>query len=209
MQRGSAMALLAIGVLMVIMPFAFGMFGRAPDGGAMIDDFRPIMQPASVEKTLDYYKMFQGLGAAFGPIMTEQNVAKFEQYMKGFEAMGKELPAMFAALGKQLNMSPKELQAFIGKGFPAVGQGLGGLPGVLKDFKPVVATMSNVVGPFQGVEPALIHYGDLTRRMDRNVANYAAADKLPPFKLFPWFFLLPGILISVLSFGLLRGSQRS
>ena len=35
---------------------------------------------------------------------------------------------------------------------------------------------------------------DLLDRMDRNLDNYAAVASLPPFALFPWFFLVPGAM---------------
>jgi len=31
--------------------------------------------------------------------------------------------------------------------------------------------------------------------MSDNLGNYAAVDALPPFPLFPWFFVLPGVLV--------------
>lgn len=40
---------------------------------------------------------------------------------------------------------------------------------------------------------------DLLDRMDANMDNYAAVAALPPFDLFPWFFVLPGAMVAGLS----------
>jgi hypothetical protein len=37
---------------------------------------------------------------------------------------------------------------------------------------------------------------DMLDRMDDNLDNFAAVDALPPFDLFPWFFIIPGVLIA-------------
>jgi hypothetical protein len=42
--------------------------------------------------------------------------------------------------------------------------------------------------------------------MSNNVANYQAIASLPPFALFPWFFVLPGVLVA--SLALVNGSRR-
>jgi hypothetical protein len=40
---------------------------------------------------------------------------------------------------------------------------------------------------------------DLLRRVRGNVDNYEAVDALPPFTLFPWLFVIPGMLVSGLA----------
>lgn len=37
---------------------------------------------------------------------------------------------------------------------------------------------------------------DLLDRMDANMGNYAAVAALPPFAMFPWFFVLPGVMVA-------------
>ncbi len=49
---------------------------------------------------------------------------------------------------------------------------------------------------------------DLIDRMERNIGNYEAVAALPTFDLFPWFFLLPGLIIAGLSASILW-AQRS
>jgi hypothetical protein len=48
--------------------------------------------------------------------------------------------------------------------------------GILNDLTPMIGAMSD------------------------NVGNYQAVAALPPFALFPWFFVLPGLLIGGLAF---------
>ncbi|MGE5209651.1 MAG: hypothetical protein ACM3MM_00205, partial [Acidobacteriota bacterium] len=45
---------LIVGIGMVIAPFVFQMFGRAPLGGDMIDDFEPYMTTEQVERFRGY-----------------------------------------------------------------------------------------------------------------------------------------------------------
>ena len=58
---------------------------------------------------------------------------------------------------------------------PAIARWSSDWPTILTDFNPMVATMSD------------------------NVDNYEAVDALPPFDLFPWFFVIPGVLVAALA----------
>jgi hypothetical protein len=54
-------------------------------------------------------------------------------------------------------------------------------------------------------------YADMSgilRRVRRNLDNYAAVDHLPPFFLFPFFFILPGLIIAGLAWAALRRIRR-
>ena len=45
--------------------------------------------------------------------------------------------------------------------------------------------------------------------MQANVANFAAIDSLPSFRLFTWFFVVPGVLLVLLGLvALLRPGRR-
>ena len=47
----------------------------------------------------------------------------------------------------------------------------------------------------------------MVRTMDGNLGNFRAVDALPPFPLFPWFFVLPGLMIAgVAGWGLRRAA---
>lgn len=51
--------------------------------------------------------------------------------------------------------------------------------------------------------------GDMLDRMERNLDNYEAVTSLPPFDLFPFFFVIPGGLIAIAGFlSFRRGSRR-
>jgi hypothetical protein len=54
-------------------------------------------------------------------------------------------------------------------------------------------------------------YRDMTGMLQdivENIDNFAAVDALPPFVLFPWFFVLPGLIIAVVAFVTLRSPSR-
>jgi hypothetical protein len=56
-------AVLVIGAVMIIVPFALGMPGKTAAGQRMLNDFRPLMQATSVQKTAGYYNsVFVPLG---------------------------------------------------------------------------------------------------------------------------------------------------
>jgi hypothetical protein len=191
-------ALLALGVALVVLPFALSMPSRASDGADMVNDFHPIMQPASVAKTVKYYALFQGLGSTFGPIMTQANVTKFKQYQAGLGGMQREIPGLMKGMAQAFHMTSKQLQAYLGKNYPAIAQGFAAFPQMGKDFGVVIGTMGSAAGPFQDVPKALTHYGDLVKRMQRNVGNYASVDALPSMRAFTWFFVIPGVLVLLL-----------
>ena len=63
----------------------------------------------------------------------------------------------------------------LGEGdLPAIEQFSAEWPTIVGDFAPMVATMSD------------------------NVDNFEGVDALPPFDLFPWFFVIPGLLVATL-----------
>ena len=89
------------------------------------------------------------------------------------------------------------------------------------DLRPVVAAAPQT--PAQ--QAALASVDDWTRQWEgpngihadmtgilsdvrANLDNYKAVDNLPPFKLFPFFFLLPGLIIAGLAWAALRRMRR-
>ena len=93
-------------------------------------------------------------------------------------------PAMMGALAKQMNMAPA-LQGMLKKNFPATAGLLG--------------NMSRLTPVFQNVPPGLDHYLPLVQTMRANVDNYKQIDALPDFRLFTWFFVIPGALLALLA----------
>ncbi len=129
--------ILAIGLALVIAPFALSLPSKSSAGERMLNDFEPIMQPASVQTTADYYY------------------------------------DTFVPLGQLVN----------------------GMGPMMKQF-PQLATSKPV---FQRVQPGLVHYKTLVDTMRANVDNYRQVNSLPSFRLFTWFFAVPGVLLVLLA----------
>jgi hypothetical protein len=130
-------ALAVMGIAVIAAPAIFQMFGRAPGGARMIDDFRPLM---TTEKVTSVQQYFLVIGAAEGDLRTSV------------------LPRTDAA------------------DFPATTRFVRDWPETSHDMAPMIGAMSD------------------------NVDNFAGIDALPPFWLFPWFFVVPGLLVALLAF---------
>lgn len=140
-------ALGAIGVGLIAAPAVFQMFTRAPLGGQMINDFRPMMRTSRVTTIQGYFITIAG---AEGELRNKLKVTAAQK--AGLD------DAKFAA------------------DFPATAEFLKTWPSISRDMAPMVGAMSD------------------------NVDNFAAVDALPPFPLFPWFFVTPGLMIVALAF---------
>jgi hypothetical protein len=139
--RGSLWALAALGVGLVAAPAVFQMFTRAPKGGEMINDFRPLM---TAEKVASVQRYFLTIGAAEGELRTE--------VLPALAGPGQPSPAL-----------------------PAVAAFQRDWPRISNEMAPMIGAMSD------------------------NLDNFAAVDALPPFPLFPWFFVAPGVLLALLA----------
>lgn len=182
MNRKILWGVLAIGLVLVIAPLAMGMPGKAAAGQRMLTGFQPIMEPAQVATTAHYYNdVFVPLGTVT-PMMSAANVAKFQGYMQGFGGVAKLLPP--AAMAQ---LAPME-----------------------RDFTLLLGTMQKNTSIFSQVPAGLAHYKPLVTTMQANVDNYAQVNSLPNFRLFAWFFIVPGALLVLLAgFGLVgEGSRR-
>lgn len=163
-HKGLWWAVMVIGVAMIVAPFAIGMPGKTAAGQRMLNDFRPLMQQASVDKTAAYYNnVFTPLGQ-ITPFFTQQNAQKFQGYLQGMQASGLKIP-----------------------------------PAAAKDFTQMVGMMGQAAPIAQQVPPGLAWYGPLVHTMQGNVADYKSVDSLPDFRLFTWFFVVPGILLVLLA----------
>ena len=161
---------LIIGIALIVMPFAMSMPSKAGAGQDMLDNFRPIMQPDNVTKTADYYN---------------NTFVNLRPVAQAGPQLATEAPQLIAALAQQLKMTPEQVQQFLGSQFPAMAGLLGGLP----QLQPI----------FANVPSGLDHYKPLVDVMQANVTNYQKVDSLPSFKLFTWFFVIPGILLVLLA----------
>jgi hypothetical protein len=155
---------------MVVTPFVISLPSKASAGQSMLDNFHSMMQPASVNTTVTYFnRVFLPLGPT----------------SSGTVAAAKEEPAMVAALARQLHMTPAQVQGFLSTQFPAMGKMLTSMPALTPLFKQV--------------PPGLAWYQPLITTMQNNTDNYAQVDSLPNFRLFTWFFVVPGALLILLS----------
>ena len=139
--------LAVLGVGLIAAPAIFQMFSRAPLGGELIDDFRPLMTVEKVTRIQGYF-----LTIGNGEAQLRNDVV------------------------------------------PAGGIGFRSIPAVsnFSDHWPEInAQMAPVVGV-----------------MSDNVDNFAAVDAMPAFPLFPWFFVVPGVLLIVLAGFSLRSRQQ-
>jgi hypothetical protein len=104
-------------------------------------------------------------------MLSAQNVAKFEGYMQGFSALAKLLPPGAAK-----------------QAAPAFGA-----------FAGLLGVMQQNVGIFSQVPAGLTHYKPLVTTMQANVDNFKQVNSLPDFRLFTWFFVVPGVLLVLLA----------
>ena len=129
-----------------------------------------------------------GLAVTAAPVMFQM----FERAPKGAEMIDDFRPMMtrervqavqgyFVTLGAaEGQLRANALPMLVEAGgdpadYPAIAQWSADWPTILTDFNPMVATMSD------------------------NVDNYQAVDALPSFDLFPWFFVIPGVLVAGLA----------
>jgi hypothetical protein len=172
--------LLVIGVLLIVAPFAISLPSKASAGQAMLNNFHPIMQPATVKQTVSLY---------------ENTFLKLKPVATGGIAAAGEEQALLAGLSKGLHLTPTQLEQFLGSKYPA-------FVGLLESFPQLVPV-------FNQVGPGLADYKPLVDTMQANVTNYQKVDSLPSFNLFTWFFVIPGALIVIFSLlGLFAGTRR-
>jgi hypothetical protein len=125
------------------------------------------------------FQMFQRAPAggrmmtAFENIETTQNVQQIQGYF-GTMAVGQG--AIRLEIVPALEASGLS-RAQIATRFPDVAALDANWVHILNDMTPMIGAMSD------------------------NVANYQAIASLPPFALFPWFFVLPGALVAGLAVG--------
>src|SRR4051812_30525496 len=102
MARKSLWAVIVVGLMLIIAPFALGLPAKASAGQKMMDGFRPLMQPTNVDKTASYYNdVFAPLGQVV-PALSQQNIAKFNGYVQGFTAMGVDAQNLVPALAQAM-----------------------------------------------------------------------------------------------------------
>lgn len=138
-RRWPLVVILVLGVGLVAAPVAFRMFSRAPQGGTMIDEFRPFM--------------------------TEQTITDFRGYLD--------------EIGAARDETATDLQ-------PALGSE--------QQFATDYPQAAAFVEQWGGIDADM---SDMLDTIDANRDEFDGVSSLPPFALFPWFFVIPGVLLVV------------
>jgi hypothetical protein len=199
MNRKLLWGVLVIGLALVVAPLALSLPSKASAGERMLNSFQPIMQPDQVRTTARYYdEVFVPLGKV-APMMSAQNVARFQGYLKGFAGMQGDAARLVPLLAQALHMTPAQVQALMARQLPTMAQMLRNLPAMQRDFGALLGTMSRNVGIFGQVPAGLRHYKPLVRTMQANVGHYRQVNSLPDFRVFAWFFIVPGLLLILLA----------
>jgi hypothetical protein len=210
MNRNLSWGVLVIGLVLIIAPFAIGLPGKASDGQKMIDAFEPIMEEDNVAQTVDYYdNVFVPLGDIV-PAMSQENIDLFNGYLAGIGGMGTEAQALVPAFAEATGMTEEQAAEMMATNFPAMMQMMQGLPQMQEDFEGLLGLMGANVGIFERVPPGLDHYLPLVETMEAQRTNYDSIAGLPDFRLFTWFFVIPGVLLLGLgAAGLLAGRREA
>ena len=210
MNRKLLWAVFAIGLVLVITPFALLLPTKASAGEDMLNGFQPIMQPDQVATTARYYNdVFVPLGQVT-PMMSAKNLAKFQGYMKGFEGMQADSAKLVPLLAQALHMTPAQVQQMMAQDLPSMAAMLQTMPQMQRDFGGLLTTMQQNEDIFAQVPAGLAHYQPLVATMQANVDNYKDVNSLPSFRLFAWFFVIPGVLLVAISgYGLWTGRREA
>jgi len=163
-KRLPAFGVLAIGVVVLIVLFANNLFTV---GSA-----------------------FEELTDAFRPIMTDEAIATAQADVAGLGAVSDEFQNDVApAVAGALQMSPDQLNTFLGSNFPSVAAGVGALPEIVPQFTGVVGLLAE------------------------QQSNFESADAIPngslPASTVPWILLLIGIGAVVVGILMLGSNTKS
>ena len=208
MSRKLMWPMLVIGLLMIALPFVIGLPDKAAGGERMIDAFGPIMEEDNVSTTADYYdNVFVPLGDV-APAMSQENIDNFNGYLGGFGAMGADAQNLAPALAASTGMTEEQVGEYLATEFPAMSQMLQALPTMQQDFEGLLGLMGANVEIFEQVPAGLVHYEPLVTTMQEQRENYDKVASLPDFRLFTWFFIVPGALIAGLAAFALYSDRR-
>ncbi len=199
MNRKLMWAVLVIGLALVIAPLAMSLPSKASAGERMLNGFQPIMQPDQVATTARYYNdVFVPLGTVT-PMMSAENLATFQAYLKGFQGTQTDAAKLIPLPAQAMNMTPVQVQQMMSQQIPTMAAMLQNLPQMQRDFGGLLGTMQENVGIFSQVPAGLDHYQPLVTTMQANVDNYEQVNSLPSFRLFAWFFIVPGLLLMLIA----------
>ncbi len=125
----------------------------------------------------------------FAPLMQPQNVqTTADYYYDVFVPLGKVAPMISDTTMQRLN-------GYMGQMAPVLKQN----PEMAQDFTGLFGVMAANTVVFGRVNAGLDHYKPLVDTMQGNVGDYDSVSSLPDFRLFTWFFLVPGLLLVLLA----------
>ncbi len=147
-KRLPGFGVLAIGVVVLFVLFANNLFTVGPAFEELTDEFRPIMD--------------------------DDAIATAAADVAGLGAVSEEFSTQVApAVAEALQMTPDELNTFLGTNFPAVAAGVAALPDIVPQFTSVVGLL------------------------EQQQSNFEQADQIPtsnlPASTVPWIILLIGV----------------
>jgi Sec-independent protein translocase protein TatA len=161
-KRLPALGVVAIGIIVLIVLFATNLFTVGSAFESLTDEFRPIMTDQAI-------KTAQADVASLGAVSDEFT--------------NKVAPAIAQAM----QMTPDELNVFLGTNFPAVAAGVAALPQVVPQFTGVVDLLAE------------------------QQSNFESADAIPtsnlPATTVPWIILLIGVGAIVVGIVMLRKTR--
>lgn len=118
---------------------------------------------------------------AFKPYMTYPEIAQFQGYMKEIGAAQHESVTTLPSLLASAHVSQSQL-----------------------------ASQDQYVTAFDRQWPSIYAdmYDNMLAKMQAMVPNYKAIDALPPFWMFPWFFVIPGVIVALVAWRALVKDRR-
>ena len=126
----------------------------------------------------------------FQPIMAPDQVQQTaDYYFNVFTPLGQITPVF-------TNANATKFQNYL-QGMQAAGIKIP--PAAAKDFTGLVGMMKQAVPIATQVPAGLAHYKPLVTTMQGNVSDFKQINSLPSFNLFAWFFMVPGVLLLLLS----------
>ena len=126
--RGSAVAVTVVGAALVAIPLILSMPHKASYADTMNDNLKPVYNQA---------------------LITQANSSLTTLSAMGTEMQQKMLPD----LATRLNMTPEQLNAFMGQNFPATSAALAGLPDSLGRFQNLVTTFDGRLSDYDTLKP--------------------------------------------------------
>jgi hypothetical protein len=126
--RGSAVAVTVVGAALIAVPLILSMPHKASYADTLNDNLKPVY--------------------------SQQLITQANSSVTTLSAMGTEMQQkMLPDLATQLNMTPEQLNTFMGQNFPATSAALAGLPQSLGRFQNLVTTFDGRLSDYNTLKP--------------------------------------------------------